>query len=1211
MMRASKVSSCTKSSPLNTSEDNTGSIVGVKPVKDALNHERTDANSAASPQLLRTSPLSYINKPPTSNVKGVAKSTIQKKSSNVTERTASANLIAKVGIKTTTTSSCPLTTQTCTPALPSDKVSVLPPGGSLEPTTAKLSRTPSPTNTTGSRPSQKPQAVRPSGKPLPSNGEDADSRSSKDVQGIVSSIENTLSRANRDMPPSTTSALPSLENSVLTSPKISPNNAKFKIAPSTTADVPNRVLPSSPSNLLPPAKKVIVKPVARGTPPATQTKPGVKIQKARPPVTPTRPAPRSVVVGRPPPAPPGSSSKNLSAKPLKPKKKCTPACFEKCKRISMAKRAKAAAAALAAKKMPTNCKPSIATSALSPLNKTTGASKVASGTSTTPQSSRASIKGPAGAASGAPSNAVQRHGANSEPSLRNQSGTNSVKASSVLRRQTYIKKVVLRDGVRKVIMVPVVAKNENRPQCENPKSMNVSTAQKAVGTFASPSGQAILREGASEKSSSQVVGESTLISTTKQPVNRESLPTPVQKSQNLSAIAKAEPTNNSVVIGNQKGVQTSVSNSHSPPVHKAHSGPISAPNGSPKKSLERVAEYDTPPFSHTDTIKSVLLKNGVESIAADRTRRLSEFNPESNFVRNPTLPGALKLTDTGQASKTPKVEPEIINNVQPKKCEHSSVNAVKHEDCLQETADAKADLERLDLSPNLLHGHQVRLHKSEPQPVLLGQKRELVSSTGGANASDRASLLADPANSAINATKKAKLEPIEASRVQKQDEMEKSTIEADTIERQAAETPIVAPSLQRLKSLPATQLKLENVDNKSKIGENLCLSQDIVHLDMNTSFTDPTDVNILADNAMSSAYNPGSSHNLPDISNTLKLTPKTSRRKRDKYANLDLDVSKFLPKGRTVRDGEHVTIWNRTEERKIAGNAAPLGKNLARYLYQNPHCEVYVSQDEGKIGCRTGRKGFLDLAGVGDGEHVSIWNRAEQRKIAGNAAPLKKNLETYLKKRPDCEVYVGQDVALKPKRVSSKASRSVDYRQVESDTSVNHTVESAAVPRSVNAVQGLRDSKVSNQDVCDSGVQSEDAEECAGTNVKVEGLRVEIDTTSEEPNWPALLDLIEDDDPGRAIYQDEFVDEATLMLKGTESDEDQIISPVFITGPLGLDEPIDDLIADVDNADLERFILADEKMEHELVESAGTGSQASRPLKEWFPPLCDLTTSSD
>lgn len=104
----------------------------------------------------------------------------------------------------------------------------------------------------------------------------------------------------------------------------------------------------------------------------------------------------------------------------------------------------------------------------------------------------------------------------------------------------------------------------------------------------------------------------------------------------------------------------------------------------------------------------------------------------------------------------------------------------------------------------------------------------------------------------------------------------------------------------------------------------------------------------------------------------------------------------------------HVTIWNRLESRKIAGNAAPLRKNLAVYLSKHPECDVYRGQDQelkksGGIDPRTGKKMVLM------NEHIPIWHRREARKVTGNAAPLKKNLEKYLKKHPECEVYNHQD----------------------------------------------------------------------------------------------------------------------------------------------------------------------------------------------------------
>ena len=42
-------------------------------------------------------------------------------------------------------------------------------------------------------------------------------------------------------------------------------------------------------------------------------------------------------------------------------------------------------------------------------------------------------------------------------------------------------------------------------------------------------------------------------------------------------------------------------------------------------------------------------------------------------------------------------------------------------------------------------------------------------------------------------------------------------------------------------------------------------------------------------------------------------------------------------------------------------------------------------------------------------ERVAIWNTATLKKVAGQAAPMERNLQVFLRKHPECEVYIGQN----------------------------------------------------------------------------------------------------------------------------------------------------------------------------------------------------------
>lgn len=98
-----------------------------------------------------------------------------------------------------------------------------------------------------------------------------------------------------------------------------------------------------------------------------------------------------------------------------------------------------------------------------------------------------------------------------------------------------------------------------------------------------------------------------------------------------------------------------------------------------------------------------------------------------------------------------------------------------------------------------------------------------------------------------------------------------------------------------------------------------------------------------------------------------------------------------------------ICVWNRVTKRKISGNAAPMGKNLAEYLRKHPDCELYLAQDALIDAEEKAR--LIELQ-----HRVPIWNRSRAKKICGNAAPSEKNLVKFLELNPDCEVYLGQEL---------------------------------------------------------------------------------------------------------------------------------------------------------------------------------------------------------
>lgn len=273
---------------------------------------------------------------------------------------------------------------------------------------------------------------------------------------------------------------------------------------------------------------------------------------------------------------------------------------------------------------------------------------------------------------------------------------------------------------------------------------------------------------------------------------------------------------------------------------------------------------------------------------------------------------------------------------------------------------------------------------------------------------------------------------------------------------------------------------------------------------------------------------------IPAKGTPVKVTPSKGR-----MEVADESVLGRIPSGVSFGDGEHVTIWNCLEKRKIAGNAAPLGRNLVRYLREHTECEVYVSQDE-DLGLKgSGRKrpkGNGNGEGVGAGEHIAIWNKTEKRKIAGNAAPLMKNLDAYLSKRPNCEVYRNQDEELK----NNKSEKKKDGRN--KDETKEETSEGT---KEVGEEKGKVKAAPSGEAILTS-------------------IELNVSSSNEPDYWPDLGSSIDHNNHVMSM-KTEYDHQADMLLHGNDND---IVSFCVVT-----DKP--DVASDQLTLDIDKLICLD------------------------------------
>lgn len=144
-----------------------------------------------------------------------------------------------------------------------------------------------------------------------------------------------------------------------------------------------------------------------------------------------------------------------------------------------------------------------------------------------------------------------------------------------------------------------------------------------------------------------------------------------------------------------------------------------------------------------------------------------------------------------------------------------------------------------------------------------------------------------------------------------------------------------------------------------------------------------------------------------------------------------------------------VTLYNTVENRKLAGNAAPLATNVDKYLRDHPEYVIYNGQNTKgyRPTTRAERLSYVNF----NGPTVPIWNMQTRKMVAGTAAPARKNLKIFLETHPHCEVYAFQDkFQFTPDAYQDPGSSSVPLSNAEGPES-NGTSQNTEQIRDISA----------------------------------------------------------------------------------------------------------------------------------------------------------------
>merc|ERR1712072_279352 len=216
---------------------------------------------------------------------------------------------------------------------------------------------------------------------------------------------------------------------------------------------------------------------------------------------------------------------------------------------------------------------------------------------------------------------------------------------------------------------------------------------------------------------------------------------------------------------------------------------------------------------------------------------------------------------------------------------------------------------------------------------------------------------------------------------------------------------------------------------------------------------------------------------------TMRATHKRTAREAFVYADLDSDDTYAMSED--ISEDESMSYQDQAERISSPKSTMEMPMMLNSHTKKSHHTDF--SHDE--------------MAE----KRVTIWNWREQRKLSGNSAPFKKNLQEYLRKHPDWEEYIGQDKDENGKKNFAPKKRRKDNKPGDAATKIEcgnrkigltiRTTDSNLMPTTMEAVARRRVTEASTR----QRVQAE--AEAAWRHAKQEAAKQKEQEEKEACRW--------------------------------------------------------------------------------------------------------------